>query len=64
MVQIRVKTMRIIYRVTVVLACFIGAVACYLKGVPAGGAIFFLLGLMLELGFWAGVFGRKKRSFE
>lgn len=56
--------MRIIYRVTVVLACFIGAVACYLKGVPAGGAIFLLLGLMLELGFWAGVFGRKKRSFE
>lgn len=56
--------MRIIYRVTVVLVCFIGAVACYLKGVPEGGAVFFLLGLLFELGFWGGLFGSKKRRFE
>ena len=52
--------MRIIYRVLIVIACFFAAIACYVFGIPAGGAVFLLLGLAFEAMFWMGIFGRKR----
>ncbi len=48
------------YRVIVAITCLIGAIACYVSGVPTGGAIFLALGLTLESLFWIGLVGRKK----
>lgn len=52
--------MRILYRVLIVVACFFAAIACYVFGIPAGGAIFLILGLGFESLFWMGLFGRKR----
>lgn len=52
--------MHIIYRVLILMVFFFAAIACYVFGVPAGGAIFLLLGFAFEAMFWLGVFGRKR----
>lgn len=52
--------MRIFYRASIVIACFFTAIACYVVGIPAGGAVFLLLGLALEDMFWIGLFRRKR----
>ncbi|MEY4589901.1 MAG: hypothetical protein RL497_1977 [Pseudomonadota bacterium] len=54
--------MNVITRVVIVVACFFAAIACYSFGVPAGGVIFLLAGLMLEGMFWRGIFGKKKNG--
>lgn len=51
--------MRFIYRVLVVVACFFAAIACYSFGIPAGGIVFFILGIIFEGLFWTGIFGKK-----
>lgn len=46
-----------------VLAIFLlGAIACYVFGVPKGGVVFLVLGLIFEALFWCGVFGRKRST--
>jgi len=40
--------------------CFLAAIACYSFGIPIGGIVFFLLGIVFEALFWFGVLGRKK----
>jgi len=52
--------MRILYRVAIVIACFFAAIACYVFGIPAGGAIFLVFGLAFEGMFWMGLFSRKR----
>lgn len=52
--------MRILYRAIIVIACLFAAIACYVFGIPAGGVIFLLLGIMFEGLFWLGLFGRKR----
>lgn len=53
--------MKLIYRVALVVACFFAAIACYVFGVPVGGAVFIVLGLVFEALFWTGIFGKKKK---
>jgi len=52
--------MKMVYRVLITVLCFFAAVACYVFGIPAGGAIFLVLGVVFEGMFWFGLFGRKK----
>ena len=52
---------RMIRRVFVVPVCFFAAIACYSFGVPAGGVIFIILGVLFEGLFWRGVFGARKK---
>ncbi len=51
--------MRIFYRAIIVISCLIAAIACYVFGIPAGGAVFLILGAVFEGIFWFGLFGRK-----
>jgi len=37
------------------------AIACYVFGAPAGGAIFLLLGVFFEGLFWLRLFGRTNK---
>lgn len=53
--------MNLFTRVALVVACFFAAIACYVFGVPAGGLVFILLGLVFEGLFWFGIFGKKKK---
>lgn len=53
--------MRIWYSAVVIIACFIAAIAGYVFGIPAGGAIFLVFGLTFEGLLRIGLFGRKKR---
>lgn len=39
-------------RILVAFACLFAAIACYVFGIPAGGAIFLVLGMLLEGMFW------------
>ncbi|WP_020210619.1 hypothetical protein [Gilvimarinus chinensis] len=54
--------MKLMTRLLIVIGCFFGAIACYVFGIPAGGAIFFGMGLILEALFWTGLLsvGRRK----
>jgi hypothetical protein len=52
--------MNVVYRVLLIVLFFFAAIACYVFGVPAGGIVFLILGLIFEGLFWTGVFGRKK----
>ncbi len=51
--------MTIIKRVFLTLLCFFAAIGCYVFGIPAGGAVFFVLGIVFEGLFWIGIFGKK-----
>ena len=53
--------MKILTRTLTAVFCLFAAIACYVFGVPVGGAVFIVLGLMFEGLFWTGVFGRKKK---
>jgi hypothetical protein len=48
-------------RVVIVVACLFAAIGCYFFGVPAGGVVFLLLGLIFEGMFWFGIFGKWKK---
>lgn len=54
--------MKIMYRVALTVVCFFAAIACYSFGIPAGGIVFLVLGLVFEGLFWTGIFGKKKRA--
>ncbi|MFS1523785.1 hypothetical protein ACL7TT_06665 [Microbulbifer sp. 2304DJ12-6] len=54
--------MSVIFRVILIVACFFAAIACYLFGVPVGGIVFVILGVVFEGLFWIGIFGKKKKS--
>ena len=51
--------MNIFKRVILTLLCFFMAIGCYVFGIPAGGAVFFILGIVFEGLFWFGLFGKK-----
>lgn len=51
--------MQVFYRILIVTACLFAAIASYAFGVPAGGAVFLVVGLAFETAFWVGLFGRK-----
>lgn len=53
--------MNIIARVAFIIFCFFAAIACYTFGVPVGGIIFVLLGVVFEGLFWLGIFGGRKK---
>lgn len=48
--------MKLMTRLLILIGCFFGAIACYVFGIPAGGAIFFGIGLIFEALFWTGLF--------
>ncbi len=52
--------MNMVYRVTLSLFCLVAAIGCYVFGIPVGGVVFFILGLVFEGLFWFGIFGKKK----
>lgn len=52
--------MKVINRLVIIVACLFAAIGCYSFGVPAGGVVFLLAGLMFESMFWMGIFGKKK----
>ena len=53
--------MSVISRILFVGVCFFAAIACYLFGVPAGGTVFLILGLIFEMLCWIGIFGKKRK---
>ncbi|UTF58977.1 hypothetical protein [Gilvimarinus sp. DA14] len=48
--------MKLMTRLLILIGCFFGAIACYVFGIPAGGAIFLGIGLIFEALFWTGLF--------
>ncbi|MDO3385471.1 hypothetical protein QWI17_06410 [Gilvimarinus sp. SDUM040013] len=54
--------MSAVKRLIIIVGCFFAAVACYMYGVPAGGAIFLVAGLIFEGLFWIGIFGPPKKK--
>lgn len=54
--------MSIIKRWIFTILCLVLAIACYVFGVPAGGALFLLTGLILEVLFWRGLFDRLRKK--
>jgi len=53
--------LKVIARVLFLVFCFFAAIASYAFGIPAGGIVFLVLGIVFEGLFWAGIFGRKKK---
>lgn len=53
--------MNVLSRVALAVVCLFAAIACYVFGIPAGGFMFLILGLILEGLFWFGLFGKKKK---
>ncbi|MFV8783429.1 hypothetical protein ACNKU7_13520 [Microbulbifer sp. SA54] len=49
-------------RLLVAFACLFAAIACYVFGIPAGGAVFLVLGLLLEGMFWFQLTRRRERN--
>ncbi|WP_201276910.1 hypothetical protein [Microbulbifer sp. ALW1] len=52
--------MKTIKRLLVAVTCLFAAIACYVFGIPAGGALFLILGLLLEGLFWHQLLRRRK----
>ncbi|ACR13171.1 putative lipoprotein [Teredinibacter turnerae T7901] len=52
--------MKTLFRIAIIVGCFLLAIACYVFGIPYGGIAFFLLGLIFEALFWIGIFKKKK----
>ena len=51
-----------IKRMLVTVLCFFAAIACYVFGIPAGGVVFFVLGVVFEAMFWFGLLGKKAKK--
>ncbi|WP_156035356.1 hypothetical protein [Microbulbifer sp. HZ11] len=47
-------------RILLAVVCLFAAIACYVFGIPAGGAIFLVLGILLEGAFWFQLTRRKR----
>jgi len=54
--------MEFIKRFIVVIICFFAATACYTFGIPRGGVLFLLAGLVFEGLFWFGLLGRNSKQ--
>lgn len=54
--------MKLLQRWLITLLCLFAAIACYVFGIPAGGAIFLVLGVVLEGLFWVRLFKRKPQK--
>ncbi|WP_226665144.1 hypothetical protein [Microbulbifer aggregans] len=44
--------MHLLKRLLIAFTCLFAAIACYVFGIPVGGAIFLVLGMLLEGMFW------------
>lgn len=55
------RLMELLKRTLLTIICFFAAIACYIFGIPAGGIVFLILGLVFEGLFWLGIFGKKKK---
>lgn len=53
--------MKPIVRVAVIVLCLFAAIGCYAFGIPVGGVIFLVAGLIFEALFWLGIFGKWKK---
>lgn len=49
-------------RLGLMLLFIVGAIACYTQGASSGFAVFIGLGVLLELGFWLGVYDYMLKS--
>ncbi|MCV6622268.1 MAG: hypothetical protein OIF51_11035 [Cellvibrionaceae bacterium] len=54
--------MNTLSRIALLILCFFAAIACYVFGIPAGGAVFLVLGIVFEGLFWMGLFSGKKKA--
>lgn len=54
--------MKLLLRIALTTLCFFAAIACYSFGVPVGGLVFIVLGVIFEGLFWTGIFGRRPKS--
>ncbi|WP_237067520.1 hypothetical protein [Microbulbifer guangxiensis] len=45
-----------------VLMCLLGAISCYIYGLPQGSAVFLGLGMLFEATFWVGVSRRRRKE--
>ncbi|MCQ3829127.1 hypothetical protein HXX02_06695 [Microbulbifer elongatus] len=54
--------MSTIKRILIAVVCLFAAIACYVFGIPAGGAVFLVLGFLLEGLFWFQLTRRKRAS--
>lgn len=52
--------LKTIKRILLAIACLIGALACYTRGLPQGGIAFIVLGIALEGMFWIQLAGKNK----
>ncbi|WP_420591342.1 hypothetical protein [Bacterioplanoides sp.] len=53
--------MEFIKRFVFVIVCLFAAIACYTFGIPQGGVLFLIAGLVFEGLFWFGLVGKKKQ---
>ena len=54
--------MKIAKRWALTVLCLVLAIACYAFGVPAGGTLFLLAGIVFEILFWVGLLGRRHKN--
>ncbi|AOS95866.1 hypothetical protein AUP74_00395 [Microbulbifer aggregans] len=45
-----------------VLMCLLGAISCYIYGLPQGSVVFLGLGMLFEATFWVGVSRRRRKN--
>ncbi|WP_445429031.1 hypothetical protein [Alishewanella sp. HL-SH05] len=51
--------MKTLYRTLMIIGLLLAALICYGYGFSSGTVIFVMLGMVLELGFWLGLFSNK-----
>ena len=51
--------MKTIYRALSIIGLLLAALLCYGYGFSQGAVLFVVLGMLLELGFWLGLFSNK-----
>ncbi|WP_226703734.1 hypothetical protein [Microbulbifer elongatus] len=51
-----------IKRTLIAFVCLFAAIACYVFGIPVGGVVFLVLGVVLEGIFWFQLFRRRRDS--
>jgi len=47
-------------RIIITLFCLLAAIACYVIGIPIGGVLFLVLGIIFEGVFWLRLFRRNE----
>lgn len=56
--------MNLLARISLAVVCLFSAIACYVFVIPFGGEFFLILGFILEVLFWFGLFGKKKKHIK